>query len=107
MIVGGSGELHVFPTINSGQDGINRWSSIVSVRSRCAEPHFFRKDWTKKELDGLAALEVNGRSVILPVWYNVNRDDVATYSPMLTGRVAISSSLGLNAVVDEIVRAIS
>jgi len=69
-------------------------------------PHFFSKDWPKKELDGLVALEVDGRKVILPVWHNVTRDDVARYSPILAGRLAVSTSRGLDNVVSEIRRAI-
>jgi hypothetical protein len=38
-------------------------------------PLFFSKDWPKKELDGLVALEVEGRKVILPVWHNVSQGD--------------------------------
>ena len=69
-------------------------------------PHFFSKDWPKKELDGLVALEVAGRKVILPVWHNVTRDDVVRFSPILAGRLAVSSSTGLDNVVSEIRRAI-
>ena len=69
-------------------------------------PNFFNKDWPKKELDGLVALEVGGRKVILPVWHNVSRDDVAKYSPILAGRLAVSTSTGLENVVREIQRAI-
>jgi hypothetical protein len=69
-------------------------------------PHFFSKDWPKKELDGLVALEVDGRKVILPVWHNVTRDDVARYSPILAGRLAVSTSTGLDNVISEIRRAI-
>ena len=32
-------------------------------------PRFFEKHWPNKELDGLAAREVNGAKVILPVWH--------------------------------------
>lgn len=69
-------------------------------------PHFFSKDWPKKELDGLVALEVDGRKVILPVWHNVTRANVAGYSPILAGRLAVSTSTGLDNVVSEIRRAI-
>ena len=69
-------------------------------------PHFFNKDWPRKELDGLVALEVGGRKVILPVWHNVTKSDVARYSPILAGRLAVSTSTGLDNVVGEIMRAI-
>jgi hypothetical protein len=70
-------------------------------------PSFFSKDWPKKELDGLVALEVGGRKVILPVWHNVSREDVANYSPILAGRLAVSTSTGLGNVVREIQRVIA
>jgi hypothetical protein len=70
-------------------------------------PHFFNKDWPQKELDGLVALEVGGRKMILPIWHNVTRNDVATYSPTLAGRLAVSTSTGLDNVVVEIMRAIA
>lgn len=70
-------------------------------------PHFFRKDWPQKELDGLVALEVNGRKVILPVWHNVGQADVAAYSPILAGRLAVLTSTGLENVVNEVMRAIA
>lgn len=44
-------------------------------------PHFFAKDWTQRELDGLTALEIAGRKVILPVWHNIDVDEVRRRSP--------------------------
>lgn len=55
--------------------------------------HFFRKEWTNKELDGLVALEVQRRSRILPIWHKVSKDEVARYSPMLADKVALNTSL--------------
>ena len=69
-------------------------------------PHFFNKDWPQKELDGLVALEVDSRKVILPIWHGVSRNDVAKFSPILAGRLAVSTSTGLENVVAEILRAI-
>lgn len=68
-------------------------------------PHFFEKDWPKKELDGLAAREVNGTKVILPVWHEVGFNEVRQYSPTLAGRVAASSNKGLEYVVEKILDA--
>jgi hypothetical protein len=50
------------------------------------------KDWPQKELDGLAALEVNGRKVILPIWHNVTKEEVAQYSPTLADRLAVRTA---------------
>lgn len=65
-------------------------------------PFFFAKDWPSRELDGMAALEVDGRKVILPIWHNIDADSVRTFSPMLAGRVGVSTRRGLETVVSEI-----
>lgn len=68
-------------------------------------PSFFRKEWPQKELDGLVSREVDGKKRILPVWHQVERDDVARFSPMLADRLGISTDKGIPAIVAEIVRA--
>lgn len=55
--------------------------------------HFFKKDWTNKELDGLVALETQGQTRILPIWHKVSKDEVARYSPTLADKVALNTSL--------------
>jgi hypothetical protein len=67
---------------------------------------FLRKEWPKKELDGLVAREVEGVKVILPVWHGISADDIRAHSPTLADRVATSSQKGLQRVIDELVGAI-
>jgi TIR domain-containing protein len=64
---------------------------------------FFSKHWPQVELDGLAQREVAGDKVILPLWYGIDRDGVAVYSPMLADRIAEPWSNGLDAVVAAII----
>lgn len=65
--------------------------------------HFFRKEWPNKELDGLVALEVQGRTRILPIWHKVSKDEVAHYSPTLADKVALNTSLsGVGKIADEL-----
>lgn len=61
--------------------------------------HFFSKHWTNQELNGLAAIEVGGEKVILPVWHGVTHAEVVKYSPILADRKAINSEKGLDRVV--------
>jgi hypothetical protein len=64
---------------------------------------FFNKRWTHYELDGLAEREMKGRDVVvLPVWHGVSHEDIMEYSPSLAGRKAVSTTDGMNAVVDAI-----
>ncbi|MCL4354154.1 toll/interleukin-1 receptor domain-containing protein [Patescibacteria group bacterium] len=57
-----------------------------------------KKKWTEYELNGLFAREKPGKKIILPIWHNVTREEVAAYSPSLADRFAKSSSS-----IDEIV----
>lgn len=55
--------------------------------------HFFKKEWPARELDGLVAQEVAGRTRILPIWHKVSKDEVASCSPTLADKVALNTSL--------------
>ena len=69
-------------------------------------PAFFAKQWPQHELDGLVALEMEGRKVILPVWHEVTKTEVLKFSPTLADKVAAKSSDGVVAVSKALVRAI-
>jgi len=66
--------------------------------------NFFGKEWPQKELDGLVARENGQDTVILPIWYGVTKEQVQSYSPILAGRVAASTSKGIDYVVDKILK---
>jgi queuine/archaeosine tRNA-ribosyltransferase len=65
-------------------------------------PRFFSKDWPASELNALAERERGGRKVILPVWLEVSREQVAEYSPTLASRLAAKASDGIRLVADKI-----
>lgn len=69
--------------------------------------YFFGKSWPKKELDGLISRESSGHSVILPIWHNIEKDDVEKYSPILASKLAVKSSGNLKDIVKEIERAVN
>lgn len=68
-------------------------------------PNFFRKGWTNRELDGLVARE-DTEKFILPIWHNVTREDVLNFSPTLAGKLAVSTSQGIELVAKQVIRAI-
>ena len=78
--------------------GLSRSRFAVVVLSK----HFFSKDWTKEELEGLTTKEISGVKVILPVWHNITRDEVAERSPTLAGLFAAQSKDGLEKVVRQL-----
>jgi hypothetical protein len=53
---------------------------------------FFHKNWPKYELNGLTAMEMDGRKVVLPIWHNTTKSEVLAYSPTLADKVALDSS---------------
>lgn len=65
--------------------------------------HFFRKEWTNRELDGLVSLETQSRTRILPIWHKVSKDEVAGYSPPLADKVALNTALmSIDEIADEL-----
>ena len=69
--------------------------------------HFFEKHWPEQELNGLATREVGGKKVILPVWHGVGFDEVRQFSPTLADRLAVSTELGLQHVVEKLLLGMS
>lgn len=84
------------------EEGLSRSRFGVVILS----PSFFSKNWPQKELDGLFAREEGGVKVVLPVWHSVSQTDVALRSPLLAGRLAVKTELGIAAVAAEICRAV-
>jgi TIR domain len=70
-------------------------------------PAFFAKEWPQRELDALFQRDTIDQKVILPVWHNISRDEVAQHSPLLADRVAVKSSDGLERVVGKILEIVS
>lgn len=50
--------------------------------------NFFAKNWPQIELDGLVTRESTGEQVILPIWHNISKDEVISYSPTLADKMA-------------------
>ncbi len=64
---------------------------------------FFAKKRPQAELNGLFAMETGGREKrILPIWHDITRAEVAQHSPILADRVAVSTTLGLDAVLERV-----
>jgi hypothetical protein len=68
--------------------------------------HFFAKNWTQAELEGLFAKEMEGRKVILPIWHNITEKDLLQHSPMLAGKLAAPTNEGVESVARKIYAAV-
>jgi hypothetical protein len=66
-------------------------------------PSFFENHWPQQELDGLVAREAGENDKkILPVWHQVDHQDVARFSPMLAGRLGVKTAGGLETVIKQV-----
>ena len=68
---------------------------------------FFRKEWPQTELDGLVTRERNGEKVILPIWLDVDKEDVTRYSITLADRVAAKAKEGIEKVITQLLPVLS
>jgi hypothetical protein len=89
-------ELRVGDSLRRKIDsGIARSRFGVVVLSKA----FFAKSWPQYELDGLVTMAVSGKQVLLPLWHEVSKDEVISFSPSLADKVALRTS---DLSVDEI-----
>ena len=51
----------------------------------------------------MVAREIDGSKVILPIWHNISKEEVITYSPTLGDKVAISTANGIKNIVDSLI----
>lgn len=71
-------------------DGLKKSRFGVAVLS----PDYIaeKKYWTKAELDGLFQKEsINGK-VLLPIWHNLTKKEVAAYSPIIASKLAMTTA---------------
>lgn len=65
---------------------------------------FFKKKWTKRELNGLVARQIHeDRTVILPIWYNIDYADILRESPPLADTLGLKYLGDLNLLADKII----
>jgi hypothetical protein len=57
---------------------------------------FLSKDWPEYELRGLTAKELGHEKVILPIWHNIEREDILQYSPSLADKFALTTKDNTN-----------
>ncbi len=53
---------------------------------------FFKKGWPMEQLNGLFARQITGEKVILPIWHQINREEILRFSPLLADKLAIQTN---------------
>ena len=69
---------------------------------------FIKKGWTNYELDGIITRSVSGEQVMLPIWHNITKQEVVSFSPSLADKVARNTSVNtIDEIADEIAELIN
>jgi len=64
---------------------------------------FFSKNWPIAELNGLFVKEAAyGEKKIIPIWHEITQSEIVQYSPILADRVAVSTSAGIDTILERI-----
>ena len=69
-------------------------------------PKFFEKNWADYELKSLVSKQLNGKRIILPIWYRINKDEIQKYSLYLSDIKALSAEKIDDIVIENILRVI-
>ncbi len=76
---------------------LSRFSLVVFSKN------YFKKYWTKRELDGILMKERIDNGQLLPIWYGINEKDMYEFSPMLSSMLAFSTEVyTINEICDAI-----
>lgn len=68
---------------------------------------FFNKGWPNYELDGLVTKAVGGDQVLLPIWHDITKDEVVSYSPSLADKIARNTTTQtVEEIADEIIEVV-
>jgi hypothetical protein len=65
-------------------------------------PMYFHKEWAQRELDALTSQEIADSKLVIPIWLNITRDEVAGFSPLLAARGAILAERGFDYVLGQL-----
>jgi len=68
-------------------------------------PDFLAKEWPRRELAALLAIEFTHGKRVLPVLHNLERESILRELPLMGDKVCISTAAGIEAVASEVARA--
>lgn len=69
--------------------GLSKSRYGIVVLSR----NFIEKAWTDYEMRSLLSREIGYDKVILPIWHNVTKNEIMSYSPFLADKYALNTSI--------------
>ena len=95
------------------QPGASLTASIDAAlrdSKRCVvglSPHYLENEtWARGEFDAIVTRHMNSGGILIPIWHNVTREQVAAYSPLVAGIRAINTNVGSDELCDQVRRAL-
>lgn len=86
-------------------EGIKRSKFGLVVLSKA----FFQKGWTQYEYKGFLHKEIEeGRTVILPIWHGVTKEEVVEFNPVLVDKWGVKTEdYSIDEIVDMVLQVVS
>lgn len=81
---------------------IDRGISSCDIGIVVLSNNFFKKKWSSWELNGLVQRMVSGSCIIIPIYLDIDVNDIMRYSPSLSDIVAIKSDMEVNEIAYKI-----
>ena len=70
--------------------------------------NFFNKDWPQTELDALHTIkDYRGQDLIIPIWHNITKKEVAEYSPIIASLFAGKSTENVEVICKNIFKIVN
>ncbi|EMH9753287.1 TPA: toll/interleukin-1 receptor domain-containing protein [Proteus mirabilis] len=89
--------------LDSIEKGLNESRTGILVLS----PAYLSKNWTSYEMDILIRQNIDGSKKILPIWFNVTKEDIDNKHIGLSGIVGITDVTDASKVVSRLVEVLS
>ena len=69
---------------------------------------FFGKNWPEYELDGLVSKMNSDHQILMPIWHDVGRVEVAARSPSLADKLALlTSDYSIDEIADKVAEVVA
>ncbi len=69
-------------------------------------PKFFEKKWADYELKSLISKQINGKRVILPIWYGISKNEIQRHSLYLSDIMSLTTEESIDKMIEKIMQVI-
>jgi len=85
------------------EEGIKKSDSAILLISK----DYLEKKWTNYEMDSFIRLNIEKDKKILPIWHNVEKQDVEKRFTALSGILALNTNMGVQYLVSNLTKKLS